>query len=83
MKSEWISMKDRLPPCCQNILLYSSKIIEKDKRDDGNIFVGYWLGEVYKSWECVWGDGWVPFRWEDITHWMPLPKPPEENAHRN
>ena len=59
---KWISVEDRLP-----------------EDDDSNYIV--WNG-IYINIAIYWGDGrWWPaggYIVNDITHWMPLPKPPKE-----
>ncbi len=78
---EWISIKDQIPePGIEVILLASKKedwIYDGDKKHYQNKqFIGY-LGK-YSSDDvsCVFGDGFVPFVIEEITHWMPLPEKP-------
>lgn len=65
--SEWISVKDRLPPEDELILVVYEKKVTVGSR--------WKSGLAIFDWEYT-GDGqWVPN--EEITHWMPLPKPPE------
>lgn len=62
----WISVKERLPEDGQKIIAAF--------RDGGGRIVDqarYSNGEFdFASWAYVWGD--------NVTHWMPLPQPPEE-----
>jgi Protein of unknown function (DUF551) len=62
---EWISVKDRLPNMGIDVLVYS-----KDR-----IFHAWW-DNISSSHD--WYD--IQNTWiiEDVTHWMPLPKKPEE-----
>lgn len=73
---EWISIKDRLPPYEEWVLLYC--INEEQFPPDPQIFVGrsgqYGEEDEYQS---AHGDGYVRSG-TIITHWMPLPEPPEE-----
>lgn len=82
---EWISCAERLPEfyvnedgiCCTHgkIVFYSDW--------SKTVHIGYcikdtWLDATEK--ECVfyrWYDDHGD-RWEDISHWMPLPQPPKE-----
>ena len=59
--NEWVSVEERLPPPKQNVLAYSLS------------------GGVA---EADYADGvWMQYRWsavmDDVTHWRPLPAPPE------
>jgi hypothetical protein len=79
---EWISVKERPPKEYERVILYASRFPEEDSRKDCLQFIGYLLGQIdqdfdRRQWLCVWGDGWVPFQFEDITHWMPLPEAPK------
>lgn len=67
MKPKWISVKERKPEDGQKIIATF--------RDNGGRVVDqarYNNGEFdFASWTYVWGD--------NVTHWMPLPQPPEED----
>lgn len=62
--AHWISVKDRLPAKHERVLIYDSVChnIYMAWRDDD---LGEWFSEEY-----------LP-DFLNITHWMPLPKPPE------
>lgn len=69
----WISVKDRLPErkyvdylVATRLQTYGSKGINVAWLNDDN--------GVWKS-----NDEWICDGREIVTHWMPLPKPPEEN----
>lgn len=73
MDNTWIPVSERLPDLipCKAGTAYSEKVI-------------VWIAGR-KAMVCVWdGKDWfVPYGfWEvwgkDVTHWMPLPEPPEE-----
>ena len=74
-KMEWISVKDRMPDAYQPVIVHVRHTEE-------------WRNTVLTEhpWhvveEDVWlGDGWCNNADEDIhevTHWMPMPEPPEE-----
>lgn len=78
--TEWISVKDELPPFKTSFL----------GTDGGLIFASYWCedSDRYKvgGWEsCYYCGGSSPVGFiEDffcskiITHWMPLPEPPKD-----
>lgn len=62
--NEWVSVDERLPPPKQNVLAYSLE-----------------SGIA----EADYGDGvWMQYRWsavmQGVTHWMPLPVPPEKEG---
>lgn len=76
--SEWISVKDRLPPLKLNT---QNGIFERPSEcvlvftEDGNIYVGTY--SVYTTWGCYSsGCGCCEYPLK-VTHWMPLPPPPE------
>jgi len=63
-KSEWQSVVDALPDTGEPVII----AIPKDggaRVEQGVRFANGWLS-VYSMWT------------EDVTHWMPFPKPPEE-----
>lgn len=69
--AQWISVKDRLP-----------------NADEGDVFLavsknGNFVFEAYFERDCglgknLWHDGCGNFY--GVTHWMPLPEPPEDNV---
>ena len=61
---QWISVKDRLPEAGSGLLMvYQSSLKE--------------LGASYYD-DAMWCSSLWPIVSKHITHWMPLPKPPEE-----
>lgn len=77
---EWISVKDRMPADCKPVLMCVSREAREKDRSCG-IFVGNFhdIGSKFFAVECIYGDGWIPFDVEDITHWMPLPEMPNDS----
>ena len=74
MKTEWISVKDRLPekPKPNERL----KICIVSGIEDGQIYVYY--SEIYPYGDlggCFSVPGWSDM---NVTHWMPLPEPPTQ-----
>ena len=65
---EWISVKEKTP---KDIYLYHEP--------SPDVLVAYpWGIKIGKMFNCgVWLDDWL-YNIEDVTHWMPLPKPPKE-----
>lgn len=61
----WISVEERLPDVDVDVVLIIPRI------DGPCIRVG-WLRETGRWWAA--GQGLVPY---EVTHWMPLPEPPE------
>lgn len=63
---KWISVEERLPEGGGSVLIYSPF---------GGVAEGTY-SEHYKRW--------VQYRWSvfepEVTHWMPLPKPPKEEV---
>lgn len=73
--NEWISVEDRLPDGNKTVLAYAKYRQINNELSDPFIMVAtkYQRGNKDIWWEddnCVY--------LEDVTHWMPLPEPPEE-----
>ena len=72
MDKEWISVKDRLPEYGRAVLISIKGTVQHvtfslDGADDTpDWFEPYWFDhdDELKIW------------WNKVTHWMPLPKPP-------
>ena len=64
--NEWISLNSRMPPVREHILVF----------DDGFVGTAFFEAGDIRSIEAL-----SPI-WAGLTHWMPLPLPPEsqENA---
>jgi len=62
--SEWISVKDRLPKENEEVLAFS-----------GFIFYALNVNHLYENgfFDLV-----EEIVYQNVTHWMPLPNPPEE-----
>lgn len=82
--SGWISVKDRLPMIDENVLVFAQG------KEDG--FIGETKIAIAYMTDCTYFGGSpikVEPRWRcplqffltdyEITHWMPLPKPPKED----
>ena len=67
MQNEWISVKDRLPQVKEDVLIYDSQHC--------NIYKAWYISDI-----DVWFSNEYLPQFINITHWMPLPKPPQE-AH--
>lgn len=63
--SEWISVKDRLPEAFQPVIVCRDKGRGVYAAEPGCRDVGDWW-KVYGT------------RTKKVTHWMPLPQPPEK-----
>lgn len=65
--NKWISVKERLPGKCADILMWRKrwKIAEAGSFRNGYFWVYDEIGDSYTA--------------DDITHWMPLPLPPEKD----
>lgn len=66
LREEWISVKDRLPEDPENQFSELRHIITDGKTVTVSTFV-YW-----PPWTWI-----LPHYMKEVTHWMPLPKPPE------
>ena len=70
---KWISVKDRLPDCMGEVLVIVSGKPHENITLDG----------AYEIAEYDPVEGWILEMWPEwcsgvVTHWMPLPEPPEE-----
>lgn len=63
--SKWIKCSERMPEYFSNVLVTDGEGVEVMRLDCD----GYW-----DSWLEPWV---VTVAREDVTHWMPLPEPPE------
>jgi len=60
----WISVKDRLPKIECEVLVYSKENLIQ--------IVSYNIrNDLFINYELI---------YDDVTHWMPLPKPPKDNG---
>ena len=64
-QTTWISVKDRLPEMYVNVLVYT---------ECKNTFI------VSMDYTEKWEDDYGYYLEENVTHWMPLPKPPKEEG---
>ena len=64
----WISVKDRLPPLCDYVLLW---FVTVDPKNSGVVF-----GQRSGAEENLFWDGTTYRPMDRITHWQPLPPPP-------
>ena len=68
---KWISVKDELPPRERNILAVNGH---------GRIkILAFWKKEE-KRWTWIEDSRFT--HWNDITHWMPLPEPPDDEQNK-
>lgn len=67
--SEWISVKDRLP-------IVSCGELDDYVKDKGHRFL-VTTEDGYVEIQTFWAKGQC-FDYSDVTHWMPLPQPPNE-----
>lgn len=63
LKNPWIKCSDRLPEIGDN---YMSETVLVFYGEIGSININ-----------CMMGDRWL-LNSDDVTHWMPLPQPPED-----
>jgi hypothetical protein len=68
--SKWISAKDSKPKIDQKVLCHMM---------DGHQFVLEYVGDYTFVPEIPYDPSWMEYNLlARVTHWMPLPKPPEE-----
>lgn len=67
---KWVSVKDELPACVPDEYLVANS--------DNRVFVAEWGHERWSS-EYRFSVGSEILH--DVTHWLPLPEPPEEEDH--
>lgn len=64
--TEWISVKDKLPPPDKMVLIYLSHgVMKVDER-----FISLHKNQI-GNWRYTYPD-------DNITHWQPLPPPPKK-----
>ncbi len=74
-ETAWISVKDRLPDDDQMVLVIASGKPQQNLTLDRAIEIASyytadsWVLEAWPEWETP-----------NVTHWMPLPEPPKEDA---
>ena len=85
---EWISVDDRLPEPEQDVILCTREIETYGKHHEKkkiyrNIYMGYFDGDEWLTSYCH-GCEYIfrmnekyPNETIEVTHWMPLPKPPK------
>jgi hypothetical protein len=67
--SAWISVEERLP-------------------DDGDsVLIFHKSGDMFTAWYRTWNEDWCDYNGflvgeDEVTHWQPLPEPPEEAGER-
>ena len=70
---QWINAKDRLPETDECVLVIASGQYKNVKLVDAYQLANYCAGEGW----CL--DEYPEMDYLSITHWMPLPDPPEEH----
>lgn len=71
-KLRWIPVSERLPIENGKYLIYVSEHTTEDSVQREEITSAIWSD---KKW--YYGHSWIP-RQKPVTHWMPLPEPPQE-----
>lgn len=67
--SNWISVKERLPKTYVSVLVYIP-----NEKPFPTVREGFYAGDK-KGWYAFCHDE----KHDDVTHWMPMPEPPEED----
>lgn len=71
---EWISVKERLPKntgISENVILHTR---------NGKVVTGWLEIGAFKWWILEDADYHESVEFDYVTHWMPLPEPPKEEA---
>ena len=75
--NKWVSVKDGLPEGCTNVLVY----LKRNSRLQHSkyfIYIDFYIYEADER-KGEWNDYHSPGEYNyHVTHWMPLPGPPEE-----
>ena len=66
---EWVSVDDSLPRNYTPVLAYIPSLAQTMKQTVHECHIGA---------DGEWHSSTAPAYWEGVTHWMPLPEPPEE-----
>lgn len=67
--TEWISVKDRLPEHCQEVIVYWNNFASRNYEVHAATYnADFEYFYIHKAGLAV----------KDVTHWMPLPKMPEK-----
>lgn len=74
--SEWISVKDRLPGRYETVLIAISTV--NGYGDPAKLVTIGGYDHSEKRWEQYTSTDRQLCQGETVTHWMPLPEPPEE-----
>lgn len=69
-RGAWVSVEERIPNKGENVLVFAT-----EKYTKGHKFVIDRLEEGEKEPIWMYTHGWF-----EVTHWMPLPEPPEKNT---
>lgn len=78
MMSNWISVKDKLPPLGESVIACALYKITPQCDFSNTIYVA-WIEKLGVEDKPIWQYSWCCgcFCQEEITYWMPLPEPPK------
>lgn len=81
----WIPVTEKLPDTMKDKSAYSGWSAEIAPSDDVLCYLGSekrqtvaWYSHTYKEWTTV--DENTVYEYGNVTHWMPLPRPPKEET---
>lgn len=69
-QSQWISVDDELPEDNTRIITY--RVMDDELMNPWGEYDDYWVCDL-----CYTNKEDLKSNWKEVTHWMPLPTPPE------
>lgn len=74
--AQWISIKDAMPPRDEHYPNDSEPVLVYNPTDRYKVYIDWYIYDNYEDDDYI---GWYSGN-DGVTHWMPLPPPPEHFA---